>query len=89
MAVGASGRNITTLIARRGGIPVLAGLIAGFLSALALTRYLSSFLYGVAPGDPATFGIAAVILLCAAALAMILPAKRASRVDPMIALRTE
>lgn len=89
MAVGATRRNIAGLIARKGGIPVLAGLFAGFLSSYALTRYLSSFLYGVAPDDPATFGIAAVVMLSATALAMILPARRASRVDPMIALRSE
>jgi ABC-type antimicrobial peptide transport system permease subunit len=89
MAVGARGANIVGLVAWQGGIPVLAGLILGFLLSFALTRYLSSFLYGVAPADPVTFGAVAVVMLTAASLAMILPARRASRVDPMIALRGE
>lgn len=89
MAVGAHRTNIVRLVAWKGGIPVLAGLIPGFLSSFALTRYLSSFLYGVAPADPVTFGAVAVVMLAAATLAMILPARRASCVDPMTALRSE
>ncbi len=89
MAVGARGTNIVALVAWAGGIPVLVGLILGFFASLALTRYLSSFLYGVGAVDPVTFGAVPAVMLAAAALAMILPARRASRVDPMIALRSE
>jgi predicted permease len=89
MAVGARGSNIVALVFWKGGIPVIAGLSLGLLSSLAVTRYFSSLLYGVAPVDPMTFLADGVIMLTAASVAMILPAKRASSVDPMVALRSE
>jgi putative ABC transport system permease protein len=89
MAVGARAGNIAALVARKGGVPVIAGLIAGLLWSFALTRYLSSFLYGVTPADPLTFATVPIVMLAAASLAMILPARRASRIDPMTALRSE
>ena len=66
-----------------------AGLVIGFAGALGLTRYMSAALFGVAPTDPVTFTAVAAILLVAAVTACYLPASRASRVDPVVALRDE
>jgi len=89
MAVGAGRKNIAALVAWKAGVPVLAGLLVGVLSSLALTQYLSSFLYGVAPADPVTFASVATMMLSAATVAVFWPARRASSIDPMIALRTD
>jgi putative ABC transport system permease protein len=89
MAIGARTIDILRLIATRGGVPVIAGLIAGIALTLMLTRYLSSLLYGVTPTDPATLIAVAGVMFAAAWIAMILPAARAARVDPLIALRSE
>jgi putative ABC transport system permease protein len=66
---------------------VLVGLAAGLLTACGLTRFLTSLLYGVRPIDPATFAAVSGVLLAVALLACWLPARRAARVDPMVALR--
>jgi predicted permease len=89
MAVGARPADVLWLIALQGGRPALAGLTAGLIGAAALSRYLSSLLYGVRSGDPSTFGVVSAILLCVAALAAFFPARRAARVDPAVALRNE
>jgi hypothetical protein len=87
IALGAS--NVQTMVIRQGMQLVLVGTAIGVAAALGLTRFLASFLYGVAALDPAVF-IAVPILLAAVALAAIwLPARRASRVDPIQALRCE
>ncbi len=89
MALGARPADVARLIARGGGAPVLAGLAVGLAAALGLGRYLSAMLYGVSAQDPATLAAVAAILLACAALALALPARRAARVDPAIALRVE
>jgi len=89
MAVGADTRKITVLVAWKGGLPFLAGLAVGMVASLALTRYLSSLLYGVTPTDPLAFAVVFATMLAAAALAMVFPARRALRVDPVVALRSE
>jgi putative ABC transport system permease protein len=89
MAVGAGRGDVFALVMTKGGWPVLVGLAAGLGLTLVLTRYLSNLLYGITPTDPATFAAVTIILLASAAMAMILPARKASRVDPMIALRSE
>jgi putative ABC transport system permease protein len=66
---------------------VLIGLVSGLAISLALARYLKAVLYGVSPTDPVTFVLAAVALALTAVPAISIPARRASRVDPMIALR--
>lgn len=89
MAMGAQARDVLYLVAKQGARPVIAGLIAGLVGAVALTRYVSSLLYGVRPADPITLsGVSLVMLACAAA-AIAIPARRATRVDPMVALRNE
>ena len=69
--------------------PVLAGIVAGLLPAVLLVRGMVSMLFGVAPFDPLTFAAVVVLLLAAAVLAWALPARRATRVDAVAALRAE
>ena len=89
MALGAQTSDITGWIARAGGTPVLAGLTVGFSGALVVTRYLGSLLYGVKATDPLTFAVVVIVMIAVAAVAMLLPARRALRVDPITALRSE
>jgi ABC-type antimicrobial peptide transport system permease subunit len=70
-------------------VPVLAGLIVGLGAAMALSRFVDAFLFEVAPRDVWTYVIVCVVLAVAAALAAVLPARRAARVDPLVALRAE
>jgi ABC-type antimicrobial peptide transport system permease subunit len=67
----------------------LAGIAAGLVLAFAVTRLLRGLLHGVTPADPLTFAAVAIVLTGVAALASVVPAWRASRVDPVIALRSE
>lgn len=69
--------------------PVLVGLGAGVLGALALNRTLASLLFEVAPTDPATFVAVAALLLGAAVMACWLPARRSSKIDPIVTMRAE
>lgn len=89
MALGARGEDVLGMILRHGLAIVIAGLAAGLLGAIALTRALTSLLYGVKPTDPLTFGIVSGVLVLVSLLACAVPALRASRVDPLIALRYE
>jgi ABC-type antimicrobial peptide transport system permease subunit len=68
---------------------VCAGIVLGMAGAVALTRLMSSLLYGVSPTDPAAFLAAALLLMTAAMIACYVPARRAMRVDPIVALRNE
>ncbi|HXJ31797.1 MAG TPA: hypothetical protein VNG35_14215, partial [Gemmatimonadales bacterium] len=67
----------------------LVGLTAGVVATFGLSRLLAGLVYGVHPADPLTFGAVAALLLGAACIAAWLPARRATQVDPMVALRTE
>jgi putative ABC transport system permease protein len=89
MALGAQPRNMLALILGRGARLALIGIAAGVLGALALTRFLSSLLFGVAAKDPLTFAGVALLLFGVALGACYVPARRAMRVDPMVALRYE
>jgi putative ABC transport system permease protein len=89
MALGANGSRVRSLVLRQGLPLVFAGLIFGVLGAFAVTRVIRSSLFGVSATDPLTFSAAAVVLGATALLACYLPARRASRIDPMLALRHE
>jgi putative ABC transport system permease protein len=89
MALGATPRDIWRQTLAAGAIITLAGLSTGLAASLILTRLLASLLFDVKPGDPATFALVTTVLAAVALLACYLPARRAMRVDPMIALRYE
>jgi len=87
MALGARAGNVLALVLRQGLTLASLGIVAGMLGALGLTHLLSSLLYGTTPTDPLTFATAPAILLAVAAAACWVPARRAARIDPMLALR--
>jgi putative ABC transport system permease protein len=89
MALGAQRVDVYRLIVGQGMLLVVAGVVLGIGGALGLTRLLKTFLFGVKPTDPATFVGVSVVLIVVAALACFVPARRASRVDPLVALRHE
>lgn len=88
-ALGADPRSVLGLVLRQGLVPVVIGLGIGLAAALVLTRLLRSLLYGVDAADPATLGAAALSLLGVAFIAIWIPARRAARLDPLVALRSE
>jgi len=87
MALGADRVSVMALVLRQGGITIAAGLLLGVLAALPLVRFVSAMLFDVQPLDPAVFAMVAVLVTAIAMLATFVPARRASRVDPMVALR--
>ena len=89
IALGASSAEVLALVLRQGLVPVAAGLMAGIAGALALTRLLKSLLYEVSPTDPLIFCGVSMGLVAVSVVAMFIPARRATRVDPMVALRYE
>jgi putative ABC transport system permease protein len=89
MALGADPARVLRMVLRQGGRQLAIGLAVGLVGALAVARVLSSFLYGVGTHDPATFAAITVVLLLAGLLAIWLPARRATRVDPLIAIRSD
>jgi putative ABC transport system permease protein len=89
IALGASGESVLGMVFRRGMFTTLSGLLLGLPMAYALARLVASLIYGVSPSDLVTFTSIPLALLLVAALAIYIPARRAMRIDPIIALRDE
>ncbi|MGD0545703.1 MAG: ABC transporter permease [Candidatus Acidiferrales bacterium] len=89
MALGAQERDVLRLVVKQGLVLALLGAVSGIAVALAVTRYLTSMLYGVHANDPLTIAAVAALLCLVALAACYIPARRATRVDPLVALRYE
>jgi putative ABC transport system permease protein len=89
MALGAGADHVVRLIMRQGVVQLVAGLVLGLVGALAVTSLLTGFLFGVGPRDPATFAAIVAVLVVTGLLASWVPARRATRVDPLVAIRYE
>ena len=89
MALGAQPRDILGLVVSQGLVLTVLGVAIGLVFSLGLTRFLASQLFGVTPNDPVTFGVITLLLVAVALLACLVPARRASQIDPMVALRYE
>jgi putative ABC transport system permease protein len=89
IALGASPSGIARLVLLQGLRPAAAGLVLGLAASFAATRVIQSLLYEVSPSDPQVLGVVMLLLLIVSMLACLVPAWRASRIDPVVALRTE
>jgi ABC-type antimicrobial peptide transport system permease subunit len=89
MALGASSLQVRRMVVTQGMKLAAVGVLIGIGSSLALARVMKSMLYGVKPWDPLSIGLVAILLTMVTLLAAYIPARRASRVDPMVALRYE
>ena len=89
MALGAEGSNVLWLVLTRALRVVLVGVIVGIAGAIGVTRVLQRFLFGVTPTDPIAFTTVTVLLIAVGLVAAWLPARRATKIDPCVALRAE
>jgi putative ABC transport system permease protein len=89
MALGAQPHEVHWLVLRQGLKLTLIGLALGLVAALNLTKLLSSYIFGISPTDPGTFAIVSVVLTMVGLLASYIPARKATKVDPMVAFRSE
>jgi putative ABC transport system permease protein len=89
VALGASRGSVLAMVFRRGMVTVAIGMIVGLVAAYAMARLLAMLIFGVPSGDPVTFLGIPLVLAAAAGLAIYIPARRATGIDPMVALRYE
>jgi putative ABC transport system permease protein len=89
LALGAQRRDVLRMVVSQGMTMTVTGAVAGFMLSLALTRVMSSLLFGVTAADPITFTVIPIVLLLVALAACYFPARRATRVEPVTALRQE
>jgi ABC-type antimicrobial peptide transport system permease subunit len=89
MALGCTPRGVAALVIRNGMGIALAGVALGVIGAFALTRFMSSLLFGIRASDPLTFGAVSLLLAAVALIASYVPGRRAARIDPMTSLRSE
>jgi putative ABC transport system permease protein len=89
LALGAPARSVVTMFLRSGMIPVVIGILIGLAASYAGSRLVAGLLYGIAPTDGVTFGGVTIVLSVAALAAAYVPARRAARVDPLAAIRSD
>ena len=89
MALGAKPRDVLRLVIRQAMLLVLAGVAIGLLASLALTRLMKGLLFSISVTDPITFVVISLLMTLIALLACVVPARRATKVDPLVALRYE
>ena len=89
LALGAPAHQVKNMVVRQGMVLAIVGVVVGLVSAFLLSRFVASFLFGVQARDPLVFVAVPVVLTAVAFVAVWLPARRASRIDPIIALRAE
>jgi putative ABC transport system permease protein len=89
LSLGAEKADVLRLVVRQGMLMALGGVAVGILASLALTRLMETLLFEVSVTDPLTFGVIALLLTSVALLACFVPARRAAKVDPLVALRYE
>ena len=89
LALGAPAHQVKNMVVRQGMVLALVGVVVGLIAAYLLSRFVENFLFGVAARDPMVFVAVPVVLSAVAFVAVWLPARRASRIDPIIALRAE
>ena len=88
-ALGSSGPALMRLVAGQGARLVIVGLAIGMLGGAAVTQLMEFMLYGVSPVDAATWALCALLMIVAAAVAVLVPARRAARADPLVAIQAE
>jgi putative ABC transport system permease protein len=89
MALGAQRGNVLWMVLKQGIVTAVTGAVVGLFAAWILRRAIAQLVFGISPADPATFLSAAAVLVIFAAAACMVPARRAAKVDPMVALRYE